>query len=427
MLTIFADKISQRLTYVLSIIFDVRKIEYRIVNDKITYKEADYPKFAYTENSDFYKDAKIFPSTILFEEEILRHIIDDNKWEGIEVLSIDGVTDVLGSIFYVITMYDDHLNEEKDDHGRNIGTKSLLYQKNWLSKLMVERWSEHFIQFLETQNACELKKEKIPFQIIPTFDIDNAYAYRLKKGWRKYFSTARDVLTNDKLRLSERKKVLKGQQKDPYDTYHLIEEIANEGFDVKVFWLIGKYGPYDKNVNVENTNHQFLIKSVDEFADVGLHPSYKSNESKISLRDEKLQLEDVLGREVLHSRQHFLKLSLPDTLIQLENLGFTDDYSLGYADQIGFRAGIARPFPWFNLIENRVSNLTLHPISYMDGSLNEYMELNIEEAINVVKKLKNEVSKFGGDFVPLWHNETIGDYGKWEGWSEVLKESLRKP
>lgn len=426
MFTIFADKISKRLGYTLSVIFDDRKIEYRLVNDVQNFKDAPFPKLAYSEDRVFEEDATIYPSTLLFEEEILRPIVLKSEWNSQEVLSFDGVPDILGSIFYVISLYDDYLQEETDEHDRNIGSNSLLFKFKWLDKLIVERWSEGFIAFVESQNNCSFNAEKIPFNIIPTFDIDHVYAYRLKKGWRKYMSIARDFLKNDSKRLRERKQVLAGRKKDPYDTYEEIKEIANKGFDVKVFWLLGEYGTYDRNVDYNNINHRRLIYEVDEYANVGLHPSYRSNQSKTSLREEKLRIEEILLREVTHTRQHFLKVKLPITYMDLEKVGFTDDYSLGYADQIGFRAGVARPFMWFNLKENQVSKLKLHPISYMDGTLNEYMELTIDEAINTVKKLKAEVRNYGGNFVALWHNATIGDYDKWKGWSKVLEETLNK-
>lgn len=426
MLTIYADQISKRLTYTLSVIFDDRKIEYRLVNDVRSFKEASFPKLAYSEDRVFDEDATIYPSTLLFEEEMLKHIIHKAEWEGNELLSIDGVPDVLGSIFYIISLYDDYLNEETDEHDRNVGANSLLFKMKWLEQLIVERWSEQFITFIEKQNGCILEKQKIPFEIIPSFDIDNAYAYRLKKGWRKYMSVAKDYFKYDKLRLKERKEVLAGLKQDPYDTYDKIEEIAQSGFDVKVFWLLGEYGTFDRNVDYNNIQHRRLIYGVDHFADVGLHPSYRSNQSKVVLRDEKLRIQEILDREVTHTRQHFLKVKLPFTFRDLEKVGFTDDYSLGYADHIGFRAGLARPFKWYNLNENRVSDLTLHPISYMDGTLNEYMELTIDEAIKTVNQLKQEVQTYGGHFVALWHNETIGDYGKWKGWSRVLDETLKK-
>lgn len=197
MLTIYADQITRRLTYTLSVIFDDRNIEYQLTNDVQLFKEAPLPKLAYSEDRTFDDDATIYPSTILFEEEILNHIVHKTEWENHELLGIDGVPDVLGSVFYVISLYDDFLNEETDEHDRNIGSKSLLFKMKWLNKLVIERWSEAFISFIETQNACSLKAEKIPFNIIPTFDIDNVYAYRLKKGWRKYMSIARDIVKYD--------------------------------------------------------------------------------------------------------------------------------------------------------------------------------------------------------------------------------------
>src|SRR5690554_386508 len=137
MLTIYADKISKRLTYTLSVIFDDRKVDYRLVNDVQSFKEASSPKFAYSEDRTFDEDATIYPSTILFEEEILKHIVHKSEWEGIELLSFDGVPDVLGSIFYITSLYDDYLNEETDEHDRNIGESSLLFKMKWLEQLVV--------------------------------------------------------------------------------------------------------------------------------------------------------------------------------------------------------------------------------------------------------------------------------------------------
>jgi hypothetical protein len=67
----------------------------------------------------------------------------------------------------------------------------------------------------------------------------------------------------------------------------------------------------------------------------------------------------------------------------------------------------------------------IHPITYMDGTLNQYLGLSIEKSITVIRNLKKEVKNVGGTFCPLWHNETIGNIGIWKGWTEVFESNFK--
>jgi hypothetical protein len=60
----------------------------------------------------------------------------------------------------------------------------------------------------------------------------------------------------------------------------------------------------------------------------------------------------------------------------------------------------------------------------MDITLNEHMKLSIDQAIEKITALYNEIKQFGGSFSFIWHNETIGNYDIWKGWSEVFDKSI---
>jgi hypothetical protein len=425
MLVVFSDIISKRLSYVLGIIFEDRNVPYEIINDPDVFRFSEGIKLVYSDYPFEESFPTISPSTLLFEEDIRQHYLSRKEWGREEVISFDGIPDPLASIFYLLSCYDDYLSEDSDQHDRYPVKSSLVYNYGWLDKLMVERWCEEVLLFIEAENKTKIETNKIPFKVIPTFDIDNAFAYRLKEGFRKWMSVSKDLLRFDKKRIRERRRVLKEGVRDPYDTYDIIEGIIEKGYEVKIFWLLGDFGTYDRNVSYENDELRELIKSFSKLCSVGLHPSYQSNDSRSVLLEEKSRIEEIIGDEVTLSRQHFLKLNIPYTYEQLISVGSLNDYTLGFAELPGFRAGIARSFLWYNLKKEIITELNIHPFSYMDGTLNEYMELSTESAKSKIDDLKNEVRKYGGDFIMIWHNETIGDYGKWEGWKSVLDHSLK--
>ncbi|MDX1653209.1 MAG: polysaccharide deacetylase family protein [Brumimicrobium sp.] len=426
MVLIYIDEASKRLNYILNIIFSQRGIAYRLSNDIHQFRNSEGIKFVYSDRHFDESYPQLSPADLLFEERIAPQRIDKVQWRGEEILSFGGKVDVLASIFYILTDYEDYTTEGRDLHGRLAANNSLVFKFGWINKLVIERWTLAFIAYLEEKSGSKLKVDKIAFKMIPSFDIDNSYAFKLKTGWRKWMSFGKDLLRFDKERIRERKKVNLGEIRDPYDTFDYISEISKRGFEIKMFWLLGDYALYDRNIGHNITLHKRLIRKMTSFAEIGLHPSYKSNDFPDSLLKEKERLRSILGKEIFSSRQHFLRLKLPVTYERLIKAGFKHDYTMGFADHTGFRTGISRPYKWFNLASNSETELIIHPFAYMDGTLNEYRGLTVEESKVHIGELIDEVRNFGGDFVFIWHNETIGDYGKWKGWSEVLEYTLTK-
>lgn len=423
MIQIFVEQISERLIYTLDFVFKERSLEYSLTNDPQSFIESSFSKLNYSERH-FENIIQLIPSTLLFDEEIIVYGIKLGLFEQEECIMFNHVDDPLASIFYILSRMEEYTSTLEDEHNRFPSKSSVMHRFNWMEKAVCDRWANAFLKFLDHHQLIKYRRKTQSIQIIPTFDIDNAYAYHLKTGVRKFLSTAKDLIKGDRSRIKERESVLTGGISDPYDTYDYILSIADRGFHVNMFWLLGDYAKYDKNISFKNVRHQRLIRKMAQKTTIGIHPSYKSNSYEYYLLSEKERLEIILHTMVEHSRQHFLKLKIPITYPTLYSMGIKHDYTMGYADQAGFRSGTARPHKWYDLTKNRVSELIIHPFVYMDGTLNEYMKLQPQEAMELIEKLYKEVKKYGGDFLFIWHNETIGDYGKWLGWKDVLEFTL---
>ncbi len=420
---IYVDEISERLIYTLDFVFKERGLSYSLTNDGQHFITSSTAKINYSERY-FSNELQLKSSTVLFDEEVFVYEIGSGTFEDEECLSFNKVIDPLASIFYVITRMEESTSTFEDRHGRFPLERSVLHRFGWIEKAMCDRWAVDFLRFLDRKELISFRNRSTDVEIIPTFDIDNVFAYQWKNGLRKWVSSAKDLIKGDRRRIIERRDVIRGIKKDPYDTFEDILAVRKAGFAVRMFWLLGDYAKFDRNVSHKDPRHQALIKTMSESCIVGIHPSYKSNSYEYYLHEEKERLEEIILQTVEHSRQHFLKLKISVTYPILIEQGIRHDYTMGFAENVGFRAGTARSFPWFDLTKNKPTELIVHPFAYMDGTLNEYMKLSPLEAKETILKLYKEIQEFGGDFLCVWHNETIGDYGIWEGWREVLNYTL---
>ena len=417
MVLVLVDDISARIQYTFDFIFKMRGVEYTLVESIDTFNDFQGAKLNYSKQ--MCSDGISFtPSGLLNETGIWNGNLDKVKIESVDCLSFNGNKDLVASVFYVLTRMEEYNCCSYDDHDRFPFSHSILKKYEWVEQAVCDRWASYIMVDLL---KVEVVKSKV--EIIPTFDIDNTYAFKLKSGKRRALSKLKDVVKLDAKRITQRKSVENGE-KDPYDTFDKIIEVGKQFSGVKVFWLTASEGSKDRNVPIGNIQHRKLINRVAQSVEVNIHPSYGSFLNASQVMSERDGLESITGSSIVRSRQHFLRFQLPKSYRDLIDAGIRNDYSMGFAENVGFRSGTARAHNWFDLERNEVTELTLHPFAYMDGTLLEYMSLTPEESKRRIQKLYAEIQNFGGDFIFLWHNETIGEYGKWKGWSQVLDFTL---
>ena len=429
MLLIYTHKITSRNKYILNLLFkDILGIDIQLTTDVEKFKTHKEAKLSYTHNP--IGDELFFISrNLLFETGITEQNISVFEHNNSKVFFATGKAsalpfDVFAASFYLVSRYEEYLPYIRDEHDRFSAQDSLAYMNGFLQKPVVNSWILWLKELIQKRYPAFSFPEK-KYEFISTIDIDNAYAYREKGFTRSIGGYLKSFSQFDIGEIIERTRVLLGLQKDPYDTYAFqLEMIKKYKLKSIYFFLLGDYGVNDKNLPIESKKFQSLIKMLGDYARVGIHPSYGSNKSKEQLKKEVQRLSHVLHREVTESRQHFLKLTFPETYRNLIDLDITDDYTMGFASQVGFRASICSPFNFYDLDMELETKLKIHPFAVMEGTLKYYMKVQPEDAMEKIKPLIDEAKAVNGVFISLWHNDTLNNSKLWKGWQAVYEDMV---
>ncbi|MBK0381545.1 polysaccharide deacetylase family protein [Pedobacter sp. SD-b] len=315
--------------------------------------------------------------------------------------------DVFAASFYLLSRYEEYIHKERDEHGRFEGKSSLAYQHGFLKHPVIDEWAYEIVAQIRKHYPDFMAQER-KFLLRPTLDIDRPYYY-----------------LNDPYLKQKVKKIKYQLKSDPFDIYYQVANWDQKyGLKTVYFFLLGNQHENDTAPSTENQLFRKLIKDISENHPVGIHPSYYAHLKDAEVKRERNLIIKISQRKISISRQHYLLLSLPKTYRDLISAGIKEDYTMAYADVTGFRAGTCTPFFWYDLEKEQAFDLLLHPTTAMDQTLRRYMGLTPDEALKEIKELMQNVKNVNGDFISLWHNESIGDFAHWKGWQTVYVEML---
>ena len=157
-----------------------------------------------------------------------------------------------------------------------------------------------------------------------------------------------------------------------------------------------------------------------------MHPSYFSSAKEELMVAEKTAVAKAANKAVTHSRQHFIRLRFPQTYRVVLAAGIADDWSMGYPDAPGFRAGTSRSFLWYDLEKEETTALRVHPFSFMDVTARDYLNLSVDEAFEKLRTQRDVLQEVGGTLTTVFHNFSLGSAKDWLGWKEGYEDFVKQ-
>ena len=429
MLLVYTHKITPRLNYIFKQFFiRILQIPVSFTTKVDEFVAHNGPKISYSKNalgSEFF----IRSNDLLFEQGINDLDINITLWDDVPCFfptgeSSDIPFDIFAASFYLISRYEEYLPHVQDIHERFPVGESLAFKNDFLEKPVIDIWAYKFLEILKIKfpNYEYVNKS---FNVISTIDVDCAFTFKNKGIIRSIGGFFKDLFQFKLLNIWNRTLTILNFKEDPFDTFSEILNIK-KNFNVTTlfFFLVGDYTTFDKNISSSNSKLRSLIKSVSDYAKIGLHPSYFTLKNVELLKKEKLRLESIINTPVTFSRQHYLRLSIPETYQNLIDIDLNEDYTMGYAKSVGFRASTCSPFYFYDLDFEIQTPLKIFPFALMDVTLKDYMQLTNEESLAKILELKETVKKVNGTFISLFHNETLSETEHWLGWSLIYKKML---
>ncbi|WP_373075104.1 polysaccharide deacetylase family protein [Zeaxanthinibacter enoshimensis] len=411
MLLIYTHKITPRFSYTMKQVFT------RILGIEVSFttKVEDFikhagPKITYTKKplqNEFF----VRSNDLLFEQGINDFQIKPEDWDGVPCFFKAGERsnlpyDVFSASFFLLSRYEEYLPHLKDIHGRFPPSESVSFQHNFLHLPVVDIWARKIHKALK-ERFPELESKERKYQHTSIIDVTTSHSYAHRGLIRSIAGFFLDLGYFRFRRVIQRLSVWMRLRRDPFDNFsallalHKVHKVKS-----MFFFQFAEYSTYDKNVSPNNNKFRHLIKSVADYSKVALAASYSSFMDIQLLKAEKMSLSNVIHRPVNYSRLRYNRVDIPVSYRNLVEAEFTDDFTMGYTHEPGFRAGTCTPFYFYDIPLEVQQPIKIHPFAFHDYAFQNM--LTEAEILSEMDKLWTEVKNVDGQFNTIFSNELLG-------------------
>lgn len=264
----------------------------------------------------------------------------------------------------------------------------------------------------------------VPGRVLLSCDVDLPFSPEARRPFKLLGRLGGDLLRRRSwsaaaARLANVRRVRAGDWlDDPLYRFDTLMDIAERaGIRCRFFFIAGRSGgAIDGCYDILEPGIRTLLQHIHARGhDVGLHGSYHSFRDPVLLRGERERLQEACSRagftaDTGHNRQHFLRWDVAATPAALAAAGCHTDWTLGFAEQPGFRCGTGRRFPLWSWPDRRALPVLEQPLHVMETTLFDHHYLGRQPESALLQELlvlRRAALAGGGDFSVLWHNSGL--------------------
>jgi hypothetical protein len=355
--------------------------------------------------------------------------------------------DVFGSAFFCLARYEEVVRSDRDKHERFPASASIAAAEGFVDRPIVDEYVDLLWMAMQSQWP-ELTRRRSPFRLRLTHDVDHPWAAFGERAVTVAHAVGGDLVRRRDPALAARRVrayvgALAGRvDGDPFNTFDFLMTTSERHGLQSVFYIIAGRttgtprsawyaGGVDGSYRLSDPPVARLLQRIhDRGHEVGLHASYGTYQSAELTRAQFEALKTAcrsvgFDQPTWGVRQHYLRFENPGTWRNHESAGLDYDSTLGFADQVGFRAGTCREYPLFDLLARRRLRLRERPLLVMDTTLFDDRGLGLDATALRTLGIVDACRRQNGDAVLLFHNSNLAGARLRAFYSDLVQELVR--
>ena len=344
--------------------------------------------------------------------------------------------DIFGSVFFMLSRYEEAISNARDVHDRFPDSASLASNQGYLHRPIVDEYVE-ILWSAFTKLWPGMHRKRRSTRTLVSCDVDSPFdpacssIFRLGKRLLGRTLRERSLKSMSQV-VTNYLGVKRGDySQDPYRAaIDWIMEVNERANNHVAFYFIPEKTDQKIDGNVvqlDEPRMSSLLRSIHARGhEIGIHPGYNTYKHPEAFASavqtlRRAMAEQGIEQNVLGGRQHYLRWQTSVTARLWEENGLTYDTTLTYSDRPGFRCGTCHEYPMYDLQRRSAMKLLQRPLIMMEAE--RYVRVaESRSPLELMLYYKRVCRQFSGDFTLLWHNSYLENARTREQYCQIIEQ-----